>query len=126
MITHRPLAKEDIPMLQVALDTSVAHVGQKAEAYTGENMQSDIYEDSTGPIVCVCYTKSLRLCTAWYSEDDLRRNAVAILRGMQETIQRAKASGFTEILFDTESEKMRKFMSHLGFKTETGTMVLSL
>ena len=131
MITHRPLAKEDIPILQAALDGNEFHLDQKTEHYTGPDMYSVVYEDSKGPIGIVRYTKAttngLRLCAVWCDNSESRRNAIATLYAIRDTVELARAHGYTEIVFDSTVERLRKFMGLLGFKpTDGDTMILEL
>lgn len=121
MITSRPLAGTDIPMLQTALDNNKFHPGQKVEWYTGQNMFSKVYEDEQGPIGVLRYTKSLRLCTVWVDNDDRIRNGASIMQAIEDSVKLAEADGFSEILFKTNSKLLANFcVSKLGFEESQG------
>ena len=134
-MTHRPLAKDDIPWLQAALDANEFHSDQKTEHYTGLGMYSVVYEDSKGPVGVIRYTKAwsptsdsaLRICGAWCDNSNHRRNALATLHSIRDTVELARTHGYTEILVDSTVERFRKFMGNLGFKKADGdTMVLEV
>lgn len=121
MITNRPLAGTDVPMLQKALDNNEFHPGQKAEWYTGPNMYSTVYEDEQGPIGILRYTKTLRLCTVWVDNADHTRNGASIMQAIEDSVKLAEADGFTEIIFKTNSKLLAHFcVSKLGFEESQG------
>ena len=135
MITHRPLAKDDIPWLQAAITANEFHENQKTEHYTGDDMYTVVYEDSRGPIGVIRYTKAesptsehaLRICGCWCDNSDSRRNALATLHSIRDTVELARAHGYDEILVDSNIERLRKFMGNLGFVPAEGdTMALEV
>jgi hypothetical protein len=125
MVTSRPLIEEDLPMLQTALDNNKFHPGQKVDAFIAQNMYSEVYSDDQGPIGILRYTKSLRLVTCWLDNDDRERNAASVIQAISDAKEKAKANGFTEILFSTNSVKLKAFCETLGFKEDKdSTMIL--
>lgn len=121
MITHRPLEGKDVPMLQTALDRNEFHPGQKPEWYTGSNMYSVVYEDEQGPIGVLRYTKTLRLCTVWCDNADHTRNGASIIQAIKDSVEMAEQSGYTEILFKTNSKLLAAFcVGKLGFEESQG------
>lgn len=121
MITSRPLAKEDIPMLQQAIDDNTFHQDQKVEYYIGPDMFTKVYEDEAGPIGVLRYTKTLRLCTVWCNNRDRVRNGTATIKAIEDSVEMAKQSGYTEIIFKTNSPMLAKFCTtKLGFEESQG------
>jgi hypothetical protein len=125
MITSRPITPEDIEILQKALDQNDFHPDQKTEYYTNVGV-TDVYENEQGPIGFLRYTKALRLCTVWTSNADRERNAASIIQAIFDAVQKARANGYSEIIFETTSPKLSQFCAdRLGFEKATGdTMVL--
>ncbi len=106
----RPMAASDIPALQQAIDRDTFHPGEwKVEHFTQPTASVEVIEDSQGPIAFVRFTKSLRISCVWNDETDNHRNGKAILRGILDAIQKARESGFTEIIITTESDKLATF-----------------
>ena len=69
--------------------------------------------DSKGPIAFVRYTKSLRISCTWSDEKDVHRNAKSIIFGIRDAVDRARASGFTEIIIRSDSEKLSTFLTRV-------------
>ncbi len=126
----RPLANSDLPMLQCALDQDeYDHLG--VLNFTMDSAYSVVYEDSVGPIGILRYTKDddgrLRLVTVWCNNKDKWRNSKSIIVAVADTIQLAKAGGYNDIVFFTESPSLARFcMDKLGFKEEKGEYVLHI
>lgn len=118
---NRPLEVTDLDMLQKAMDVNKFHPGQKAESYAGKHMQSFVYEDDTGPIGVLQCTKTLRLRTIWCNNDDHARNGPSVMQAIADSVKRAEASGFTEIIFQTDSPLLANFCTKkLGFEESRG------
>jgi hypothetical protein len=118
LITSRPLQPEDTETLQKALDQNEFHQGQKTEYYTNVGV-TDVYEDSQGPIGFLRYTKTLRLCTVWVDNNDRQRNAASVIQAIKDAVEKAKANGYSDILFSTNSAKLKAFSETLGFTEDT-------
>src|SRR5208282_5675163 len=114
-IEIRPFDKTDIPVLQAAIDRDTFHPGEWSvkhfyddpEDPNALNIPKEVatMSDSKGPIAFVRYTKSLRISCIWADEKDVHRNARAIIIGIRDAIKKAGASGYSEIIITTESEK---------------------
>lgn len=126
MITNRPLTEDDFPLLQAALDANTFHPGQKIEHFAGPKKYSVVYEDEESPIGVLRYTKVLRLATVWCDNDDKKRNADSIIQAIADSVKLATDAGFTEIIFETNSDPLKSFCTeHLGFEEAVGdTMIL--
>ena len=118
-IEIRPFDKADIPVLQAAIDRDTFHPGEWSvkHFYDDPNdpealkipKEVTTMSDSRGPIAFVRYTKSLRISCVWNDETDNHRNGRAIINGILDAVTKARASGFTEIIITTESEKLATF-----------------
>lgn len=106
----RKMDASDIPALQAAIDRDTFHPGEwKVEHFTQPTASVEVIEDSQGPIAFVRFTKSLRISCVWNDETDKHRNGRAILRGILDAANKARESGFTEIIITTESEQLATF-----------------
>lgn len=122
-IEIRPFDKTDIPALQAAINRDTFHPGEwTVKHFYDDPEDSDALKipkevttmsDSKGPIAFVRYTKSLRISCVWNDETDNHRNGRAVLNGIFDAIKKARASGFTEIIITTESEKLATFFEKM-------------
>ena|ERR1035437_8991057 len=122
-ITSRPLEQADLDMLQRALDHDEFEHAD-VSAYTKNTAYSEVYEDEVGPIGVLRYTKTLRLMTVWCDNKDRVRNAASVIKAINDAVAKAKASGFTDIIFNTQSPTLAKFcITKLGFEESKGEYV---
>ena len=122
-ITHRPLELLDLPMLQRALDQD-EYEHCEVKDYTRDGAYSEVYEDDEGPIGVLRCTKTLRLVCTWCKNDDSRRNAAVTIEAIRVAVENAKTSGYTDIIFNTESPKLARFCTEvLGFEESQGQYV---
>ena len=123
MITSRPIEHADLPMLQRALDQDQFEHASTAH-YTMDGAYSEVYEDEVGPIGVLRYTKTLRLMTVWCDSKDRVRNGASVIQAISDAMVKAKKSGFTEIVYNTESPLLAKFcVDKLGFAESKGEYV---
>jgi ribonuclease HI len=123
-MNHRPLSNKDFPMLQKAIDQNTFHPGIPIGYYTGENKFSEVYEDDKGPVGVVTYSKTLRIAAVWCDNNDRSRNGRATVAAIKDAVERAQSSGFTEIIFNTNSPKLAEFCTKvLGFEESQGEYV---
>lgn len=123
MITNRPLEFLDLPLLQRALDQDTFEHASTAD-YTQDGAYSEVYEDEVGPIGVLRYTKTLRLMTVWVDNNDKERNAASVIQAISDAVVKAKASGFSEIVFNTQSPTLAAFCTHkLGFQESNGEYI---
>jgi len=123
----RPLGVADLPMLQRALDQD-EYEHLETKNFTMDYAFSVVYEDEQGPIGVLRYTKDdgrLRLVTVWCDNNDRRRNGRSVIVAIADTVQRARASGYKDIVFATKSPSLAKFcIDRLGFEEKKGEYVL--
>lgn len=130
MISVREFNEADIPALEAAIAKDTFHPGEwKVKHFVPElgdaPVNVSVIEDSQGPITFVRYTKTLRISCTWSDENDVRRNAKAIIFGIRDAALKAQASGFTELIITTESEKLATFFEKvIGMTKRSNEYVL--
>ena len=123
MITSRPLEAKDFDMLSKALEQD-EYEHDYALDYVRDNTQAEVYEDEQGPIGVLRYSKTLRLTTVWCDNSDRVRNGASVIQAIADAVDKAKASGFTDIIFNTQSPTLAKFcIDKLGFEESKGEYV---
>jgi hypothetical protein len=135
-VNIRPFETSDLPALGEAISRdrhipswSVKHFYDDPADPDALKIPKEVttMSDSRGPIAFVRYTKSLRISCTWNDEKDVHRNAKAIIFGIRDAVDRARASGFTEILITTESEKLATFFERvLGMKKSQQEFLLQV
>jgi hypothetical protein len=83
-------------------------------------MTTNVIEDSKGPIAFVRYTKTLRISCVWSDGNDISRNARAIIQGINDAVQKARDSGFSEIIITTNHKKLAVFFEQVIKMTKSG------
>lgn len=123
MITSRPLELLDLDMLQRALDQDTFEHAE-VKNFTMDGAYSEVYEDDAGPIAVLRYTKTLRLVGVWCDNKGGLRNARATVQAIKDAVSKAKASGFVDIIFSTQSPALAKFCTdRLGFVENKGEYI---
>ena len=105
-------------MLQKAIDADTFHPGEwKVEhflpLFNQPPVTTNIIEDNDGPIAFVRYTKTLRISCVWNDGADTSRNAKAIIFGIKDAVEKARASGFSEIIITTSHPKLAAFFERI-------------
>lgn len=127
MIEVRPIKEEDKPNLQAAIDNSKFHPGEWQVDHFFNGGYSVVAEDQLGPILFVKYTKVLRISIVWNDEQDKSRNAKALIVGLKDTVEKARANGYTELIFTTNVPELAKFCEQvLGYRKSGDEYILPL
>lgn len=127
MINIRPLTEADLEEIEKASNADKIHPGLwTKEHFTRPNVQTEVVEDSKGPAVYVLFTKTLRISVVWADGESVSRNAKAVLFGLQDAILKAKSSGFTEIVVESEHWPLRLFLRKIGFVSKGRDLILAL
>lgn len=124
MIEMRPFEESDVPALEQAISRDTFHPDSwKTEHFTAEKPPKvcSVIADSKGPIAFVRYTKTLRVSCVWNDAEDNHRNARAIIHGIRDAVEKARASGFTEIIVTTESDKLATFFERVLEMSKSGS-----
>jgi hypothetical protein len=115
MITDRYLEETDLDLLELSLASDEYHSETKPEFFTQPGTATKVYEDEKGLICFVKGSPVLRLDIQWLNNSD-RRNARVMMECFPDLAARAKENGFTEIVFTSNVELLRKFcIKRLGF-----------
>ena len=104
MVDIREFTQDDVLALQKAIDADTFHPGEwRIEHFYNPKTDPETYtpafvttviEDQHGPIAFVRFTKTLRISCMWNDAQDVQRNARAIIHGIRDAVQQARASGF--------------------------------
>ena len=128
MIDIKPLQPEDMPALSDAIGRDTFHPGTwTVDDFTTKPdrpVTVDVIRDQNGPIAFTRYTKSLRICCVWNDDQDNSRNAKAILFGIKDAVEKARASGFSEILIQSDNPKLATFLTRIGMHESKGEFLL--
>jgi hypothetical protein len=128
MTTTRALTEQDIPALQAAITRDTFHQGEwevNDFIHTPTSPKvSTVIEDAQGPIAFVCFTKTLRITCVWNDEVENHRNAKAIIFGIRDAVQLARANGFTEIIITTTHDKLATFFTQVMKMKQSGSEFL--
>ena len=118
---------DDLAEIEKAANADLVHPGLwTKEHFTRPNAQPEVIEDGQGPISYVLFTKTLRISCVWATYDTPSRNAKAVILGIQDAVVKAKQSGFTEIVIESEHWPLRLLLRKIGFISKGRDLVLSL
>lgn len=133
MINIRAFEKEDVPALTAAIDNDKIHPGtwtvndfydspEDIENKKALNIPKyvKVISDQHSPIAFVRYTKTLRICAVWADGRDRQRNSRAVIQGIRDAITNGRASGFTEIIIQTDYEPLAQFFTQVMKMTQHG------
>jgi hypothetical protein len=123
-LTDRWLEPSDITTLELCLERDPHHVGTKVEFFYRPGTVTKVYEDEAGPVLFLRgeglelpKTKVLRVDVQYVDNTANERNRMAMLEGFPNLAEKAKANGFSEILFFTNVRALSIFCQRrLGFK----------
>lgn len=125
MVESRFLTMEDLPYLEVSLAKDEHHHDTPVTFFTQPGTITKVYEDEKGPIAFARAARSLRIDVQFCDNDDERRNAAALIQGLKTLVATAKESGYSEIVFTTNVDKLANFATTvLGYEIVPDTYVL--
>lgn len=123
MITDRFLKESDLTLLEFSLAKDEHHQGTPPEFFVQPGTLTKVYEDEKGPVLFVRGAKALRLDIQYVDNNDTERNKAAMLAGFDSLADKAKANGFTEVIFNTNSRALKIFCKrHFGFTESDGEL----
>ena len=123
----RAFESKDISALRAALAADTFHPGLwRVEHFTHPRVYAEVVTDDQGIAVFALYEResaeTMRLSCAWADGHDTRRNARAIIFGIQSLVQKARAAKYKEIVTESEYPPLRDFLDKvLGFKPRPGS-----
>ena len=123
-LTDRWIEPQDVPLLELCLERDPHHVGTKVEFFFRPGTVTKVYEDEEGPVLFLRGEgielkegKILRVDVQYVDNEANERNRMAMLDGFPSLAEKAKANGFTQILFFTNVRALSIFCKReLGFK----------
>lgn len=125
MVTDRLMTELDETALSFSLAADEHHFETPVEFFKQDGAITKIYEDEQGPICFVRVAKSLRLDIHFMDNEDNKRNASVLFQGIGPLVEQAKASGYTEICFTTNVDKLKEFcVRAFKFEVVPDTFVL--
>lgn len=123
MTTVRRIEHKDKQVLATSLATDSFHSTTDPDFFFAPGSVCNVYEDDKGPVLFLRGTKSLRLDIQFVSNNDFERNRGTMLDGFPGLIERAKRSGFTEIVFCSNSPLLMRFCRQkFGFEPVNGEL----
>ena len=120
MITDRPIQAEDEALLSASIAQDEYHRNAKPEFFVAPGTECTVYSDEAGPILFARVSKALRIDIQFVSNSDKKRNFRAMLGGFSALAVKAKESGFTEVIFNTSNDALRKFCVRVFGFEESG------
>jgi hypothetical protein len=107
--------------LAVSLAADEHHKGTEPEFFTELGSVCNVYEDDGKPVFFVRGAKALRLDIQFLDNKDAKRNMAAMIQGFPGLVEKARANGFAEVIFQTNNDFLRKFCEkRLGFEAVSG------
>ena len=123
MITNRLIAEEDYELLQESLAQDEHHNDTPPEFFYQIGSLTQVYEDEQGPILFCRAVKALRLDIQFLDNEDAKRNMAAMIEGYPVMEEKARENGFTEIIFQTNSNLLGWFCKkRFGFEVSNGEL----
>lgn len=124
MITYRSFnVKQDFDPLSVSLARDEHHQTTDPSFFMEDGTLTNVYEDEQSQIMFVKGTPALRLDIQFLDNGDHERNKVAMIEGFPAFVQRAKESGWKELIFNTQSRALRIFCKRqFGFEESQGEL----
>ena len=117
----------DVAGLSEAIKKDTLHPGEwKVEHFTDPNLYSEVVEDEQGPVIYARFTKTLRISCVWADPDNKQRNFQPAFEGVKDAVDKAKASGFTEVIVLTNHPPLAAFLKMFGFKEAKGEYLLQI
>jgi hypothetical protein len=114
----RDLNPTDLTALQEAIDRDTFHSGEWTKEHFYQQSETSlpsvytqVIENKNGPIAFVRYTKTLRISCVWNNTEETSRNAKAIILGIHNAAEMARASGFSEIVITTNYKPLADFFT---------------
>ena len=120
MVVIRNFTEADVPALRKAIDADTFHPGEWQVEHFVPPVTTTVIEDSNGPIAFVRYTKTLRISCVWNDGADISRNAKAIIQGLTDAVQKARASGYNEIIITTRHQRLADFFTRIMKMNRSG------
>ena len=127
MITERWINENDYSPLKDSLAKDEYHRDTRPDFFYTPGTVCKVYEDEKGPIMYVRGCKSLRIDIQFFSNHDYERNREVLTTKFKEFVNTCKASGFKELVFNTDSPLLKRFcIQKLNFFEVSGELRYSI
>jgi hypothetical protein len=121
MISERVIAVDDLELVSGLMKNDPYHKHIDPEFMYQEGGITNVYSDEKGPVLFVRASKTLRLFVQF--SEDKERNGKALIETLPLMVEKAKASGYTELIFSTTNPALSRFCcKHLGFTQSDNEM----
>jgi hypothetical protein len=102
--------------LQQEIDSDPAHTGRSAEEFFESDVFSVVFEDSTGPLFVVRYSRILK-ADLQFCRASKQRIVLGFMERFPLVIANATAQGYKQLQVNTQAKSLRRWCEkHLGFK----------
>ena len=123
-LTDRWIEPQDVSLLELCLERDPHHVGTRVEFFYRPGTVTKVYEDDEGVVLFIRGEglelpegNVLRVDVQYVSNEPSERNRMAMLDGFPKLADKARACGFSEILFYTNVRALSIFCQrNFGFK----------
>ena len=123
MFSSRLIERGDEQLLNDSLQRDSFHNGTMPAFFYDIGTICNVYEDEEGPVLFCRGAKALRLDIQYVNNLDIKRNRQMMLEGFPAMEAKAKAAGFTEIIFFSNSSLLTRFCKQtLGFRDVAGEL----
>ncbi len=123
MITSRQIEPSDRTILSNSLAHDDTHIHTDPEFFYAPGSVCNVYEDELGTVLFCRGAKALRLDVQFVFNEDFTRNRNMLLKGFPAMEAKAKAAGFTELIFFSNSPLLIRFCTQqLGFRPVAGEL----
>jgi hypothetical protein len=119
----RLIQPEDLPILIESIEKDEYHKDTTTAGFFYDpRTMCNVYEQDDKPVMFVRGTKVLRLDIQFCDNNDRRKNLSA-LHELESITERAKAAGFTELVFCSDSPLLRAYCKkHFQFHEVQGEL----
>lgn len=125
MMTSRRIEASDEQLLRESLERDSYHAGTTPEFFYADGSVCNVYEDDKGPVLFLRGAKALRLDIQFVDNNDFERNRQIMLQGFPGFVEKAKAAGFSELIFYSNSPLLIRFCKQqFGFREVDGELRL--
>lgn len=123
MIIDRLLEDSDETLLEVSLAKDEFHKTTTVDFFHQPGTVTKVYEDEKGTVLFVRGSNVLRLDIEFVNNLDARRNMKVMLEGFPKLVEMAKANGYAEVAFQSDSSILKLFcIKRLGFYESHGEL----
>lgn len=123
MILSRYIEEEDRSVLSDSLSKDEYHKNTEADFFYRIGTACSVYEEDGKPIMFMRGTKAVRLDIQFVDNSDLKSNLKALIAAFETFVPNAKANGFTEMIFNSNSPRLIAFCKRrFGFHEVDGEL----